>query len=259
MLTGLWTGARETIGKGCGKTTGWTAQGSGSIQLGRDKEVSKKVGKYNHFPITLPSVETVGRMSAKKAALLCRSVVEVIPDRIGHLATLTDVSWVYDASVMNGNHAGVRQFVNWLKEQHIWKANAPGESSEKLVILNPRKAALLKPLASMPTEESKWRLTDAGSSIQTDLGIVLGEYVRVRFPWTSWTVDDNKQSFFHNLPCVGWFGGRINESVDLIQYPGTCLSLLRKNPESGESDFKYTLEYLASIASTIGTRTKWTR
>jgi hypothetical protein len=215
---------------------------------------------YTLFPIDFPpAAQGVAAVTPKEAAKYCAQFVQLVPQRISMLAQLTDIDWAYSLKTMDRSGVSFGNFCAWVDSMDIWSLVEGHAKQETMVVLDNRHRAVLEQVAGESRGVTGWEFTPVGVSVVTDVGILFGEFIRVRVPWTAWTYEDRKNNLFYGQPCVGWFGGRLNRSVLVRQFASVAMTRAREKNVSLAVELRPMIEARLEEGRTVGARVRWTR
>lgn len=129
-------------------------------------------------------------------------LLALMPERIEHLASVTDISWVYSRSGIDELQRPLRRFCSWVDGLPTVEYLPRAGDRATVEVLNPAVADVLMAIEMEHREKPDYDMTKVGVSVARDLSILLGEFLRVRYPWLFWGIENDQRAFDFAMPCL---------------------------------------------------------
>jgi len=181
------------------------------------------VGAYELWTIKQPDWN---KATVESGSRFLRAFLPRFAQRFEYLSTLTDVSWVYAREPIQELRAPLARFGAWVDSLSPWDYFPKAGKRAKVTILNPGVADHLRSIERELQEQPIWLLNETGKSLRLDIAMMIGEFLRVRYPWVVWSVEHRKILMEYGHPHVSGFG-KYHDSLPVLVVAAIVLSNAR--------------------------------
>jgi hypothetical protein len=173
--------------------------------------------RYRRMRLNVPDW---GRVTLAQGRAFLSECLAVLPTRIDYLEGVTEMSWLYSRKDLDSSRGAVRRFCAWVDDLPTFRV-VGRRPLGSIDVLNPKAINAIR--TAEQAVELEWQQTAIGISVQYDMAFVIGEFMRVRYPWLRWEVDDDKRSISFAMPCIGGGSRDTYERMNVLQVSATML------------------------------------